>query len=81
MGVCSFSYDTITVLADGVLLVGKAAEVHENCRFVFAVAVSHYSMLGSLAPCWSTSAPGERGGGLLADRLGFAAKQSPGVMQ
>ena len=53
MGVCSFSYDTITVLADGVLLVGQAAEVHENCRFVFAVAVSQYSMLGPLAPCWS----------------------------
>ena len=37
-----------TVLADGVLLVGQAAEVHENCRFVFADAVSHCSMLGPL---------------------------------
>lgn len=30
-----------------------SAEVHENCRFFFAVTVSHYSMLGPLAPCWS----------------------------
>ena len=76
-------YDTFTVLADGVLLVGKAAEVHENCRLVFAVAVSHYSMLGPLvAPCFCCArASGERGGGLLADRLGFAAKQSPGATQ
>ena len=30
-----------------------SAEVHENCRFFFAVTVSHYSMLGPLTPCWS----------------------------
>jgi hypothetical protein len=61
---------------------GKTVVDQENCCLSFAVAVSHYSMLGPLAPCCGfTRASGERGGGLLADRLGFAAKLSPGPKQ
>jgi hypothetical protein len=80
-----YFYDTFTVLAVGVVLVGQAAEILENCRFVSAVAVSHH-LIGLLTSCWHSSAhsiqaPGKRGGGLLADRLGFAAKQSPGATQ
>jgi hypothetical protein len=46
-----------------------------RCRLLFDRPAS---ALSSLLLC---KAPGKRGGGLLADRLGFAAKQSPGAMQ
>jgi hypothetical protein len=39
------------------------------------------SQLFDRLACSAIRAPGERGGGLLADRLGFAAKQSHGVKQ
>ncbi len=79
---------TLSVV-DGVPLLesrlGKLLKFMKTVALSLLLRCPNYST-GPLAPCWSL-APiqykciSERGGGLSADRLGFAAKQSPGAKQ